>query len=252
MFTLAQGPHLCEPRRTITPGKRKPPGGSPASGKAVARALRAPCLPVSSFGTTFPSPAPRPGGPQTQPCECRRGCPQPLREPRRRVASPSPHPRSPCPRFRFRSTLGTTPPGAEALSPRAPQPPRPVLTSHPVHVGRHGRSRRRLRPHKGVREARGGRARFETKPGAWGWRFAEVSVKPAQPAPPLPQPSRFISVGAVAAAATASHQGRRGRRRSARLLPERARLPPAQSQAPESPALAEPHHTSGSAGRGEG
>lgn len=38
MLAPAQGPQFCEPRRTITPGERRPPGGCPASGKAVAPA----------------------------------------------------------------------------------------------------------------------------------------------------------------------------------------------------------------------
>lgn len=190
-----------------------------------------------------------------QPRECRRGCPQHsgiLGARSRR------HSRTLVPRFRFRSALGTTPPGAEPLSPgpqplppRAPQPQRPVLTPHPVHVGRHGRSRRLLRPHKGDPEASGSRAQLEAKPRARGWRFTEVSVGPTQPAPPPPQPSRFISARAVAAAATASHPGRRGRRRSPRLLPERVRLQTSRSLALESPTLSKPQQTLGSVGGGD-
>ena len=84
---------------------------------------------------------------------------------------------------------------------------------------------------------------LEAKSGARGWCFAEVSVGPAQPTPPPPQPSRFIPARAVAAASTASSPGRRGRRRPARLLPEGARLPPDRSQAAAPSALAEPRQT---------
>lgn len=117
----------------MTPGERTPPGGSPSSGKAVALTLRAPCLSVSSFGTTFPSPAPRPRGPQMQPRECRRGCPQLSGSLGARSRRGS---RTLAPRFRFRSALGTTPPGAEPLRSRppgspAPGPAAPAPGTHP-------------------------------------------------------------------------------------------------------------------------
>lgn len=156
LFTLTQGPCLCEPRRTITPGERTPPGGSPASGKAVALTLRAPCLSAPSEPLSQ-APLPDPGDHRRSPVSAVGAAPSSLGVSSRRRS------RTLAPRFRFRSALGTTPPGAELLSPgpqplppRAPQPLRPVLTPHPVHVGRHGRSRRLLRPHKGDLEARGG------------------------------------------------------------------------------------------------
>lgn len=240
----------------------------PSGGRVVAAPLRTPPHPVcsvSSFGTTFPSPTPRPGDAKRSP-ESAVGAAFSLSgESRRLAASPSPHPRTlcpgsgsgplsgprrprrGCPRRQVPSLSG---PGPQPLPPWAPQPLRPVLTPHPVHVGRHGRSRRRLRTHKGVRKAHWGRDRLEEKPRARGWRFAKVSVGPAQQAPLPPQPSRFIPARAVAAAVTASRPRRRGRRQSARLLPERARLPQDRSQAPAPLNFAEPHQIWGSAGRG--
>lgn len=67
LLTPVQGPHLCEPRRTITPGKRKPPGRSPVGGQAVAPALRAPCLPCQPLWNHFRKPTPRPRRPRRCP-----------------------------------------------------------------------------------------------------------------------------------------------------------------------------------------
>lgn len=60
-------PHLCEPRRTITPGKRKPPGRSPVGGQAVAPAFRVPCLPCQPLWNHFRNPALRPRRPRRCP-----------------------------------------------------------------------------------------------------------------------------------------------------------------------------------------
>lgn len=95
-------------------------------------------------------------------------------KPLRPIASP---PRNHSSRFRFRSVPRPIRPQMwlscacghrVSLIPASASSAR-VLTSHPVHVSRHGRSRRRrLRPHKEVREARGGKAQLQTKPPARG------------------------------------------------------------------------------------
>lgn len=129
LFTLTQGPCLCEPRRTITPGERTPPGGSPASGKAVALTLRAPCLSAPSEPLSQ-APLPDPGDHRRSPVSAVGAAPSslgvsapgrvavpapslpgsgsgPRSEPRRRGLSFSvpalslsrPGPRSPCARY---------------------------------------------------------------------------------------------------------------------------------------------------------
>lgn len=168
-----------------------------------------PCRLVSSRGTPFPSPLPD-GGAPTRPGCC---CPS-LGEPpgasgslgSGRLADPAP--RSP---FRFRSALGTTPPGPSLSGPGShpgPRSPCPVLTPHPVHVGRHGRSRRRLRPHNGPGRL-GGRLGPRRRPGAGlaprgslgRARAAGTAAASAVAAHLRPQRR---------AAATAAHAGRRG------------------------------------------
>lgn len=129
-------------------GRRKPPVGSRSGGRAVASGRpppRAPCVPCQFLRNQFPRPhSPTQGLPDAS-LRVPSGLPAAspgAAAPRR--ASPAPHPRSPCSRFRFRSALGTTPPqarlpvlpGAEPLQPRTPtspsaDPAAPAPGTHP-------------------------------------------------------------------------------------------------------------------------
>lgn len=187
--------------------------------KRSPRPFAPPSLPCQLLRNHFPKPTPRPRRRQAQPCECRRAARSlsgslgdpPRRGPRAlapRATGSGSGPRSGPRRPRRDSPCRRAPslagPGPRPLSPRAPQPLRPVLTPHSVHVGRHGRSRRRLQPHKGVREARGGRARSEALSVGLALRRSLCLARAA---------------GTSAASAVAVHPGPRCRHRLYRLTP---------------------------------
>lgn len=197
-------------------------------------------------------------GPQTPPGKCCRGGPQPLRSlgVRSRLG---PRTLAPCapgsgsgprsgPRRRGPSLSG---PCSQPLPRGAPQPLCPVLTPHPVHVGRHGRSRRRLRPHKG--SGRLGGAGLGSRRSPERGAGASLSL------------GRARAAGTSAASAVAAHPGPRCRRRRCRLTPRTPRPAPVRSASSGTSSAAAgsepgsgvacprgPHQTLGSARRGEG